>query len=74
MAGRKELKARKVMEWVLCVQIDGEWEHCRFSDRAQALSAFRALSCDYGRELQRAVLAKTALAPRLNSLASSLIQ
>lgn len=42
--------------WVLKVQLDGEWEECRFSTRNDALSAFVALANDYKRALQRAIL------------------
>ncbi len=43
-------------EWILAVQIDGEWEHCGFEDRSQAIAAFQALSIDYVHNIQRALL------------------
>lgn len=61
------------MEWVLGVQIDGEWEHCRFSDRNQALKTFAAISLDYPREIQGAVLMKATVPPRLSQPVSLLI-
>lgn len=43
-------------EWVLRVELDGEWEECKFPTRNEALSTFAALTEDYERNLQRAIL------------------
>ena len=45
-----------VKHWVLKVQVNGEWEECRFPTRHDALSAFVALANDYKKALQRAIL------------------
>lgn len=45
-----------VNEWVLKIELDGEWEECRFKTRHDALAAFVALAADYDVNLQRAVL------------------
>lgn len=62
------------MEWILGVEIDGEWEHCRFSESQQALQTFAALASDYPGELHRAVLLRSALVPRLRPAAAQMIQ
>jgi hypothetical protein len=41
-------------QWVLKVELNGEWEECRFPSRNEALSAFLALTTDYC--LKRAIL------------------
>lgn len=41
-------------EWVLKIELNGEWEECRFPTRSEALSAFLALAADYC--LKRAIL------------------
>lgn len=43
-------------EWLLKIELDGEWEECTFVTRKEALSAFAALAADYSRNLQRAIL------------------
>lgn len=43
-------------QWVLKIELNGEWEECRFPTRKDALSAFNALAADYKRALKRAVL------------------
>lgn len=45
-----------VKDWVLKIELDGEWEECRFKTRREALAAFVALAADYDVNLQRAVL------------------
>ncbi len=42
--------------WLLKVELNGEWEECRFLSRNEALSAFIALAKDYAGLLRRAVL------------------
>jgi hypothetical protein len=63
-------------EWILGIEIDGEWEHCRFSERHQALTTFAALASDYPGEIQKAVLLRAALLePGISGIpASTLIQ
>ena len=48
--------------WVLKIELNGEWEECRFPTRQDALSAFKALTADYKRALKRAVLFKPGAA------------
>lgn len=48
-------------EWLLKVELNGEWEECRFLSRKEALSAFAALAGDYSSRLQRAILFAPAL-------------
>ena len=43
-------------DWLLKIQICGEWEECAFHTRAEALAAFIALATDYNAKLERAVL------------------
>lgn len=43
-------------QWVLKIELNGEWEECRFTTRKDALSAFKALTADYKRALRRAIL------------------
>lgn len=43
-----------VHNWVLKIELDGEWEECSFKTRTEALAAFTALTADY--EVERAVL------------------
>jgi hypothetical protein len=50
-----------VTEWVLKVELDGEWEECSFQTRNEALSAFAALATDYKVSLHRAVLFSPSL-------------
>jgi hypothetical protein len=45
-----------VKKWVLKIQLNGEWEQCRFTTRKEALAALTALATDYNVNLQRAVL------------------
>jgi hypothetical protein len=45
-----------VKNWVLKIELDGEWEQCRFTTRSEALAAFAALAADYDVNLRRAVL------------------
>ncbi len=45
-----------VMNWVLKIELDGEWEQCNFTTRQEALAAFMALAADYDVNLRRAVL------------------
>jgi hypothetical protein len=42
--------------WVLRVEVDGEWEQCSFPTQEEALSAFAALTKDYEVALKKAVL------------------
>jgi hypothetical protein len=51
-----------VNEWILKVELNGEWEECKFPNRSEALSAFVALTEDYDKSLQRPIL----FAPTLN--------
>jgi hypothetical protein len=51
-----------VNEWILKVELNGEWEECKFPTQNEALSTFAALTEDYENGLQRAIL----FAPRLN--------
>jgi len=44
------------MKWLLKVELNGEWEECRFSSREEALIAFTALANDYAVYLNRAIL------------------
>lgn len=44
------------MNWVLRIELDGEWEECKFTTRQEALAAFVALAADYDVNLRRAVL------------------
>lgn len=46
-------------QWVLRVQVRGEWEECAFNTRQEALTAFAALATDYS-EIQRAILLREA--------------
>jgi hypothetical protein len=43
-----------VSQWVLKIELNGEWEECHFPTRQDALSAFLALNADY--RLERAIL------------------
>jgi hypothetical protein len=45
-----------VNQWVLKIELNGEWEECQFPTRKDALSAFMALAKDYKKALKRAVL------------------
>lgn len=47
------------MNWVLKIELDGEWEQCNFTTRQEALAAFMALAADYDVNLRRAVLLPT---------------
>jgi hypothetical protein len=47
-------------EWILGIQIDGEWEHCRFPSQTSALGAFTDISADYADKIERAILIRTA--------------
>jgi hypothetical protein len=42
--------------WVLGVELNGEWEHCAFSTKKEALASFAALTTDYPVKIVRAVL------------------
>jgi hypothetical protein len=48
--------------WILKIELDGEWEECAFATPKEALSAFAALAKDYERNLKRAVLCSGPLA------------
>jgi hypothetical protein len=45
-----------VNEWLLKIELNGEWEECTFLTRKEALSTFVALAADYNRGLRRAIL------------------
>jgi hypothetical protein len=45
-----------VESWILRIELDGEWEECRFSSKREALEAFYALTSDYRSALERAML------------------
>ncbi len=45
-----------VTNWVLSVELDGEWEECRFATRREALATFVALAKDYSHSLKSAIL------------------
>jgi hypothetical protein len=45
-----------VSQWILKIELNGEWEECRFPTRKDALSAFKALAADYKKALKRAIL------------------
>lgn len=45
-----------VTNWLLSVELDGEWEECSFATRQEAIKAFVALAADYSRALTGAVL------------------
>lgn len=46
-----------VTNWVLSVELDGEWEECSFATRPEAMAAFIALASDYSTTLRSVVLA-----------------
>ena len=50
-------------DWVLKIQLDGEWEQCTFRTRQQALAAFLALTTDYSVKLERAILSRRSEIP-----------
>ena len=55
-------------EWLLRVELNGEWEECRFLSRNEALSTFVDLAKDYASLLRRAILfAPNRNFPSLNS-------
>lgn len=54
-------------EWVLKIELNGEWEECSFFSRNDALCTFVALAEDYERNLQRAIL----FSPELQTLCES---
>ncbi|MBV8551980.1 MAG: hypothetical protein JOY54_11825 [Acidobacteriaceae bacterium] len=56
-AKRQDLKS-----WLLKVELNGEWEECRFATRTEALDTFAALTADYPARIQRAIL--LALEPK----------
>ena len=43
-------------QFVLKVELNGEWEECSYSSSDEALAAFAGLAGDYKRSVQRAVL------------------
>jgi hypothetical protein len=43
-------------DWLLKVELDGEWEECAFKTRSEAVAAFVALLHDYTALIKRAVL------------------
>ena len=43
-------------QWILKIELNGEWEECRFPTCKDALSAFKALAADYKKALKRAIL------------------
>jgi hypothetical protein len=45
-----------VNQWVLKIELNGEWEECQFLSRNEALSAFVALARDYKKGIKRAIL------------------
>jgi hypothetical protein len=45
-----------VNEWILKIELNGEWEECKFPTRKEALSTFVALTEDYDKSLRRAIL------------------
>ena len=51
-----ELTGVCVNEWLLKIELKGEWEECSFLTRKEALSTFVALAADYNGDLRRAVL------------------
>lgn len=53
-------------EWILKIELNGEWEECKFLTRNDALSTFAALTEDYETNLQRAIL--FAPTPRFSHL------
>ncbi|MBV9406161.1 MAG: hypothetical protein JO211_12525 [Acidobacteriaceae bacterium] len=57
--------------WILQVELGGEWEQCLFTSREQALAAFVALAEDYKLELGRAVLFPTDARPHLPAAAAA---
>lgn len=50
--------------WILKVELDGEWEECSFATPKEALSAFAALVEDYQQNVSRAVLCSRSTASR----------
>jgi hypothetical protein len=44
------------MKWVLGIELNGEWEHCSFPTRQEALASFAALTSDYPVKIARAIL------------------
>jgi hypothetical protein len=42
--------------WLLKVELDGEWEECAFQTRSEALTAFLALFHDYASLMKKAIL------------------
>ena len=45
-----------VRNWVLRVELNGEWEECSFGTRKEAVATFVALAKDYSDNLRAAVL------------------
>jgi hypothetical protein len=45
-----------VTNWVLSVELDGEWEECSFATRTEALAMLVALASDYRETLRSVVL------------------
>lgn len=56
-------------DWFLGVELNGEWEMCRFKSQAEAIRSFQALRRDYQNELLRAILLPSAAIGALISLA-----
>lgn len=52
-------------EWLLGIELNGEWEACCFHTQAEAMRTFEALRSDYPQQLLRAVLVPRTVVPRL---------
>lgn len=48
-------------EWALRINLNGEWEECRFPTQVEALDAFQALTVDYASGIKRAILFRIGL-------------
>ncbi len=47
-------------QWTLRVNLNGEWEECRFQTQMEALEALHSLTRDYSGGIQRAILFRTS--------------
>ena len=61
-----------MFDWTLKIEVDGQWESCRYSTQSLAQNAYEAVLKDYGKRISQAQLISKDGTVRLLKILSKL--
>lgn len=61
-----------MFDWTLKIEVDGQWESCRYSTQSLAQNAYEAVLKDYGKRISQAQLVSKDGTVRLLKILSKL--